>query len=500
MANDPTIEQPKPEPRDPTTQAPSPRLSPPQNPHQSLKEISIEWINKHSQESGFYPLGKGMDALGARLRLTEQAQTNIDIQSFLMKNDSAGAIMMNALLNAADRGVKVRFLLDDFFNFPSDRHLWLIERHPNIEVRIFNPISRRGLIVINFLRDFKRANRRMHSKSFSVDRAISILGGRNIADEYFQLNDETLFVDFEVLALGPIVTDISNSFDDYWNHSHSIPFSRVSQISNSINLNIVRKSVAERLERIHTAWFQNALANQFFQDLIINRKSLYVAKARLLYDDPNKLLREFNIENMRVASEIRNVLLRARKELVMITPYFIPGEAGLALLRTLASRAVRVVIVTNSLASNNHVSAHAAYARYRRRILATGAELYETRVNASLHPHLHRRPKNVTLHSKAFLIDGTELLVGSMNLDPRSLMINAELGVLLENKALTQQLVSNALARLKSSAYKVIDNNGKLEWHCQVGNEKVIEKREPSSTVGRRFRAWLLRIIPENQL
>ncbi len=465
-----------------------------------LTESAHLWSQTHGKQSGFYPLSQGMDALGARLRLTEQAQFSIDIQSFLMKNDYAGAIMMNALLNAADRGVKVRFLLDDIFNFTSDRHLWLIDRHPNIEVRIFNPISRRGVVLLNILKDFKRANRRMHSKSFTADNAVSILGGRNIADEYFQLNDATLFLDFEVLALGPIAKDISTSFEQYWNHSHSIPFASVSGISKNINLHIVRKSVAERLQRLHTGNYRKALSNQLLQDLIINRETLYPADAQLFYDSPNKLLQDFNIENMEVASIIRSLLLQSKQEIVMITPYFIPGQAGLNLLNTLNQQGVRVVIITNSLASNNHVSAHTAYARYRKKIIQTGAQLYETRANAIRPRKFGHSPKNVTLHSKAFLIDRKCLLVGSMNLDPRSLIINAELGVLIKNQALVSKLAERTIERLVNSSYRVIEHNNKLEWHRTVDNQRVIEKKEPLATIGRRFKAWLMHIIPENQL
>ena len=159
---------------------------------------------RHAGASGFYPLDKGMDALGVRLRLAERATKSIDLQYFLMKSDTAGVVMANALLKAADRGVRVRFLLDDVFTSVPDDSFLLINQHPNIEIRIFNPVSRRGLYALNYLAQFSQANRRMHNKSFTVDNSVSVVGGRNIADEYFQLKTDSIFVDFDILAVGPI--------------------------------------------------------------------------------------------------------------------------------------------------------------------------------------------------------------------------------------------------------------------------------------------------------
>ena len=181
------------------------------------------WVDIHDGQSGFFPLAQGMDSLGARLDMAEKAEKSIDLQYFLMKDDTAGKVISNALLRAADRGVRVRFLLDDIFTTAPDRNLLLINQHPNIEVRLFNPISRRGLQWANFVGNFRQANRRMHNKSFTVDAAISIVGGRNIADEYFQLKETSVFADLDVVAFGSIATQISKTFDVYWNHRLAVP-------------------------------------------------------------------------------------------------------------------------------------------------------------------------------------------------------------------------------------------------------------------------------------
>ena len=199
-------------------------------------------------QSGFYPLSEGMDALGIRLHLAERAEKSIDLQYFLMKNDTAGAVIANALLKAADRGVRIRFLLDDVFTTVSDDSFLLINKHPNIEIRIFNPVSRSGIYALNYVAQFNQANRRMHNKSFTVDNAVSIVGGRNIADEYFQLKETAVFVDFDVLAVGPVAAEIAHSFDQYWNHSRAVPVEHFIKDKKGEDLETVREEIAEEFE------------------------------------------------------------------------------------------------------------------------------------------------------------------------------------------------------------------------------------------------------------
>jgi len=345
-----------------------------------------QWVDTHGGLSGFYPLSEGMDALGVRLKLAEVAEKSIDLQYFLMKNDMAGAVMMNALLKAADRGVRVRFLLDDIFTVAKDRDLLLINQHPNIEVRLFNPVSRRGFSTLNFIGDFRQANRRMHNKSFTVDNQISIVGGRNIADEYFQLKtgsesftvdnqisivggrniaDEYFqlktgseFVDFDVLAMGPIAGDISESFDEYWNHSRAVPMERIAANKADEDLETVRADIAEEFDEAYDTVYKQALESQLLQDLMADRQPLFAAEARVLSDSPDKLLNEISEEHMRLANDLREVLLSAEEEIIFISPYYVPGDSGVQFLRHLVDKGVRVIILTNSLASNNHVPVH----------------------------------------------------------------------------------------------------------------------------------------------
>lgn len=465
------------------------------------KEVAA-WVDQHGGQSGFYPLDEGMDALGVRLRLAEVAEKSIDLQYFLMKRDTAGVVMMYALLKAADRGVRVRFLLDDIFTTAPDDALLLINQHPNIEVRLFNPISRRGFASLNFVGDFRQANRRMHNKSFTVDNQISVVGGRNIADEYFDLKNSSVFIDFDVLALGPIANDISRSFDEYWNHSRAVPIDRIAANKADEDLDALRTDIEEEFDDLYNTIYKQALESQLLQDLIADRRRLFPADGRVLSDSPDKLLSEISEEHMQLASNLRQVLLSAEKEVIFISPYYVPGEGGVELVRNLVDKGIRVVILTNSLASNNHVPVHGGYARYRKKVIKTGAELYEARATAARERSGNEEgPDTLTLHTKAFLIDRRYLFVGSLNLDPRSIEINAEMGLLIDSEDLMAYITPNPGERLSKLAYRVLLNeDGELEWHGRIYGDEVIKTKEPDTSAWLRFKAWFLRIAPESQL
>lgn len=457
---------------------------------------------RHGGLSVFYPLNKGMDALGMRLRLAENAQKSIDLQYFLMKNDTAGAVMANALLKAADRGVRVRFLLDDVFTTVPDDSFLLINQHPQIEIRIFNPVSRSGFYALNFLGDFDQANRRMHNKSFTVDNAVSVVGGRNIADEYFQLKSDAVFVDLDVLSIGPIAADISISFDDYWNHSRAVPIDQFIPDRHKADLATVRVEIAEELDGIYTTVYRQALDSQLLEDLVTGRQPLFAGPAWVLADTPDKLVNPIGETHMRLAQDLSDMLQRAEKEMFFISPYFVPGDSGVQALRNHVARGVRVIVLTNSLASTNHVPVHSGYARYRRQVIEAGVELYEVRVNvANELDGDDDGPQGLTLHTKAILIDDRYAFIGSLNLDPRSFAINAEMGLLIDSEPMVAGFTQNVDEWLPTVAYRVqVNDSGKLEWHGRIDGQEVIETREPQTGWWRRFKAWFMKIAPESQL
>ena len=468
----------------------------------SLGQDVGRWLETHDGLSGFYPLSQGMDALGVRLQLAERAEKSIDLQYFLVKNDTAGAVLLKSLLKAADRGVRIRLLLDDIFTKAPDRSLLLLNQHENVEVRIFNPISRSGIWGLNFLTSFKQANRRMHNKSFTVDNQASVVGGRNIADEYFQLKEDEVFEDFEVLAVGPIAEEISRSFDQYWNHSHAVPVEHF--VSNKKNEDLVtaRAEVTEQLQQSYDTVYQQTMESHLLQDLIADRLPFVPADARLLSDSPDKLINEISEEHMRLANDLREVLLSAKEEVIIITPYYVPGNEGIQLLRNLTNSGLRVVIVTNSLASTNHVPVHSGYAKYRKPAIRAGAELYEVRADAGR--ELSGRdddPDALTLHTKLFLFDRRYLFVGSLNLDPRSIEINAEMGLLIDSPEFANGMAEAVEEGLAAAAYKLVENErGRLEWHATIDGEEIIETKEPQTSAWRRFNAWLMKIVPDSQL
>jgi putative cardiolipin synthase len=466
------------------------------------KEVA-EWTTAHPGKSGFYPLAAGIDAFGARLALIDRAELTIDAQYFLMKPDSAGRLFAEKLLEAADRGVRVRLLLDDIFTTVNDNAFEVINQHPNVELRLFNPIGRGGIYAVNYLGHFKRANRRMHNKSFTVDNQVSIVGGRNIADEYFELLTDAEFKDFDVLAVGPVAADIAKTFDRFWNHELSVPMEAFAGGKDLPDLATARAEVDQKTIETSHRIYERALSSPLMQDLIDDRVELYPADSNVVTDDPEKLLNKVSQDYKTLVTALAGVVDEAESEVVVITPYFIPGKNGMEFWRSITNKGVRVIVVTNSLASNNHTPVHAAYSGYRHDLIDAGVELYEVRVDASKVPQDTNQQgyDSVTLHVKALMIDRQHTFVGSLNLDPRSIDINTEMGVLIDNADLTGGMTERFLAALPSFTYRVSENEkGKLRWTSVIDGKEVVETKEPQTSRWLRFKAFIMRILPEGQL
>jgi putative cardiolipin synthase len=462
-----------------------------------------KWMEGKTDINGFYPLLAGFDAFGARLILIDEAEASIDAQYFLMKPDHAGLVFASKLIEAADRGVRVRLLLDDIFTNVEDLDLAVLNDHPNIELRIFNPIARKGIYAFNYLGHFSLANRRMHNKALVIDNQVAVVGGRNIAEEYFQLETTGEFLDFDMISVGPIVRQVSTEFDTYWNHKLAVPMEALYTDKDPEKLQEARTALLQDMRDSGDSIYAEAINTPLMKQLNELSLSPYIADARLLTDDPQKLLEDVSDEQQIVVNELRKALLAAEEEIIIFTPYFIPRKSGIELAQQLRDKGIRVVVITNSLATNNHTSVHSAYASYRKDLLKAGVELWEARADAAkvTTDDGQSQLEHLTLHTKGILIDKKRIFVGSLNLDPRSIDINTEMGLLIDSPEMGAMLTESALSSIPDMAYRLqLGDDNKITWHATIDGKQVIETKDPQTSGWRRFSAWFLKIAPEKQL
>ena len=326
-------------------------------------------VAAHPGQSGLHTLLDGREALAARLVLADAAQRSLDVQYFIWNKDMAGKVLLEHLFRAADRGVRVRLLLDDLGVMPSDATLLTIDSHPNIEVRMFNPVALRSPRLLGMVADFGRINKRMHNKSFTADGQASIVGGRNIGDEYFEAHAEMNFADLDVVLIGPVVKEVSDEFDLYWNNQSAIPISALARQNTT-----PEQFAAQRAALI--AYHETAKASDYAQSLrdsefarqIRNRSvPYYWGKATIVEDHPDKVATSAAKTETHLAPQLRKVVDQTKRELFLVSPYFVPGKKGVELLAGVRQRGVRVVVITNSLASTDGVPVHSKYQLYRKR-------------------------------------------------------------------------------------------------------------------------------------
>lgn len=440
------------------------------------------------------------DALDWRLALADTAQASIDAQYYIWKNDESGLLLLNRLLSAADRGVRVRLLIDDIEIRDADWSIAAINLHPNMEVRIFNPLQVRGrskaLRTLNIAFQMQRLNNRMHNKLYLVDNIVGIIGGRNIGNEYFGINPKRNNRDTDILAVGAIVEDMSESFDGYWNSEYAIPPEALLKNPPDIEESqSMRKDLQQDADEILELTNSFSVApRDWTHEFKKIRPHLLPAKARVVYDD--------DIPPIQLAEELGRIAEKTEHELIIVSPYFIPAQGVLDLFRELASRGVRVVVMTNSLASNNVTIAHTGYRKYRRRLLDAGVELYEYRADPADRNESETAPviaKRITLHNKILVFDRYKTYIGSLNVDPRSIMLNTEIGLLINDKAVTRQVLVSLERDLgPDNAWRVTrDARGQLQWESSKG----IVHSQPALNLWQRFLDFIFTPIPiEDQL
>ncbi len=478
-----------------------------------LARIWREAPERKPDQSAMLLLDKGLDAFVARAVLAQLAEKSIDTQYYMIHGDHVGSLFAYELWKAAQRGVHVRILLDDIDEGDRDLDIARFDAHPNIEVRIFNPFGRNVGRIWQYVTGFGRQTRRAHNKSFTVDAQATILGGRNIGDEYFSRDPDLEFQDLDVLALGPVAKEVSHSFDEYWNSPLSYPI-RVLLDDDQAEGDL--HALNERLERkyaqLHDSIYLKRLRASTLAQEIRNRQLPWVwAPAELHADPPEKLAHRVGDEQYQMFRELKPYLENAREELILLSPYFVPGKEGVNFLRRLRKKGVRVRILTNSLASTDVSIVHAGYMRYRKDLLRAGVELYElNKLTPSRDRKLKRKGRigqsKSSLHAKAFVVDRRVLFVGSLNLDPRSVSQNTEMGLVIRSADLAGTVASAYDKEIETAAFRLElkeadSGREQLLWHGYVDGKPVTYSEEPMTGFLRRLAVGLLRWLPiESQI
>ena len=457
----------------------------------------------HHDESGFHLLVQGVDSFLVRAEMAKAAERTLDMEYFIFKDDESGKLLVDSLLKAADRGVRVRLLVDDNDDVSKNRQLAALVAHSNVEVRVFNPFNLRWPLDLlrysEFLLTDTRINYRMHNKLFIADNSIAVTGGRNVGDEYFQIDPKKGFADFDVLAVGPVVLQLSKSFDAYWNSDKAIPLQAL--MAASVNHSVLRHDRAARTASKDTEEGQNleqhiAQGNPL-KGLLNDPKAFVYSTAEVLYDPPDK--REVEAREVQ-SGEKDGPLMRRRvvaainevnSELLITSPYLVPGEGGMRLLERVRARGAKIRIITNSLVSTEMPIAHIGYAHYRKRLLEDGVDLCEMRPSPG-EPDVHATrvgedaPQRFSLHGKVFVFDRKRVFIGSMNFDRRSLKVNTEMGLIIDSPELAQQVASHfdALSRPANCFTPVLKppdafGHRALEWHTEDNGKQVVLEHEP---------------------
>ena len=463
--------------------------------HLPQSKYTSQKNKKPITNAAVYILDNAHDAFAARAQLIDNADVSIDAQYYIWRDDVSGNILMQKLLHAAQRGVRVRLLLDDNNTRGMDDVIAVLNDHPNIEIRLFNPFVYRTWRAWGYLYDFPRLNRRMHNKSLTADNRISIIGGRNIADAYFDMNSDTTFADMDVLVSGDIVTQISQDFDRYWQSDSAYPAERIITDPNW-------KKGTVQLNRHHpnNLKYQNYMHDlndsAISKELILNQVSFIHTQAQLISDDPNKALnRKIKID---MPAEIQAALGEPKQEIYLVSPYFVPTKAGINMLRHLTENGIKTTILTNSLHATDVAAVHSGYARYRKDLLQAGVQLYEFK--ASNKPY-RQRDKGLTgssvnsLHAKTFVVDKQRVFVGSFNLDPRSARLNTEMGLVIYHAGLASNIEQQLQEDIKNHAYHLsLNHKNQLQWQeAQSASEPYTH--EPQTSIWKRiwtkFLSWL---------
>ena len=472
---------------------------------------------RHPGASAFHLLSVGADGFTTRVEMADTAERTLDVQYFIFRNDRTGKVIADALLRAADRGVRVRLLLDDGETASGDEDFRLLHAHPNVEVRIFNPFAYRGhdklVRAAEFALDAGRLDYRMHNKLFVADNAIALVGGRNVADEYFQIDPKRQFADDDLFAGGPMVSQLSKRFDEFWNSELAVP---VGTLAGGEPTRRELEAFRETLAASRDAPMPDGVdyapriaSGRPLSDLVSGALPLTWAASQVVCDSPDKKKVD---EGWRVGRlmvrPVADAATAVRSELLMITPYLVPGREGMRLFEDLRGRGVTVRLLTNSLETSTVPAAQAGYMHYRPALLRDGVELFEIRADlgdsrGSGQTAAISRYGNYSLHGKMFVFDRTKVFIGSMNFDQRSIHLNTEIGLIIDSESLARQIVDRFTAMADpKNAYRLglqaSDGVG-LTWDTEENGRPEHLRTEPARTPWQRLQVDALTLLPLDQ-
>lgn len=448
--------------------------------------------------SGNILLRDGHQALIERLYLIDAAEKRIDAQYFLWNDDKTGKLLLQRLIKAANRGVKVRVLLDGLSIAEHHKQLAYLSDHQNIDIRIYNPIAGSQILaqVVNFATDFDRLNQRMHNKSFVFDGSVAITGGRNIGDAYFFFDEQYNFYDMDVLSVGPVVRQVSNGFNYYWNSPWSTPVAKLYETDNDTeSAEFIDELVASDFNHILSFGDAKEVANSVFLTKYYRKlyNQLIWAPTYFIYDKPGGFEPLAEDKPKEVAVEIAELVMNSREQVLIESAYLVLDERSIDIFQQLYHKGVEVKVLTNSMASNNLLMNHAGYAMVRENILAAGAELFELKPSFKSCPKMVIIEANcdhhlIGLHAKTAVFDRKSVYVGSLNFNIRSAFINTETALVIESPEIAAELADLILESMSlSNSWQATLHEGEVAWLVEKDNKVSLLTQEPSTT-------WLERI------
>lgn len=462
-------------------------------------------------QSGFHLLAEGKAALAARLALAQRATRTLDVQYYLFHNDTTGKLVASTLLAAAQRGVRVRLLIDDIDTADKEVELATLNAHPNIQIRLFNPFHTRSTNIFvrgwQALSDSVRLNRRMHNKVFIADNQLGITGGRNIGDEYFDAHDKFAFVDLDVLAAGAIVDKLSQSFDQYWNNNSAVPASALPVAKGEIQLQRTTQLLQQLRVKLLSGELGSALAVADPLPKLLSGKTPWnIARADLIVDPPEKVLNPDQLTSTLMVGQLAGLWVDPTRRALIVSPYFVPGPFGMAYFRYWRHQGVQIDVLTNAYAASDVPVVHAGYANYRIPLLENGITLYELKPVAEPTGgrlrNLGSGSSRASLHAKTFVFDDEHVFIGSFNFDPRSALLNTEMGLVIHSHELARQvtaIVEDAMRPERSyQPQLVVEKNSptRLQWRDVHQGAERLSDLEPETTPIQRGLLRVLQVLP----